>query len=316
MQVHRDIDHLPDFHNAVITIGTFDGVHTGHRQIFMQMKSAATGINGETVIITFHPHPRKIVKGRPGTVQLLTTMDERIALLEEIGINHLVIVPFTGEFAEMDAESYVKNFLIQKFNPHTIIIGYDHRFGKGRSGDYKLLESFAKVYGFTVKEIPEKLLNDAIISSTFIRDSLLNGDVDKAAVLLGYTYFIEALVVHGQKRGRTIGYPTANLEIPDGEKLVPTDGVYAVKVLVKESGNAEYYNGMLNIGFRPTVDGTRKVIEVNLFDFHGDLYGQKIKVFFHRFIRGEIKFAGIEQLKAQLDADKIASLSILENSYR
>jgi riboflavin kinase/FMN adenylyltransferase len=313
MQVHRDIDHLPVFRNAVITIGTFDGVHTGHRQIFMQMKSAAASINGETVIITFHPHPRKIVKGRPGTVQLLTTMDERISLLEEIGIGHLVIVPFTGDFAEMDAESYVKNFLIRKFNPHTIIIGYDHRFGKGRSGDYKLLESLAAGYGFIVKEIPEKLLNDAIISSTFIRDSLLNGEVDKAADFLGYTYFIEALVVHGQKRGRTIGYPTANLEIDDSEKLVPADGVYAVKVSVENGGNADYYNGMLNIGFRPTVDGTRKVIEVNLFDFEGDLYGQKIKVCFYRYIRGEIKFAGIEQLKAQLDADKIEAAGILKN---
>jgi riboflavin kinase/FMN adenylyltransferase len=313
MQVHRDIDYLPVFRNAVITIGTFDGVHTGHRQIFMQMKSAAADINGETVIITFHPHPRKIVKGRPGTVQLLTTMDERISLLEGIGINHLVIVPFTGEFAEMDAETYVNNFLIRKFNPHTIIIGYDHRFGKGRSGDYKLLESLAAGYGIIVREIPEKLLNDAIISSTFIRDSLLNGEVDKAASFLGYTYFVEATVVHGQKRGRTIGYPTANLEINDSEKLVPADGVYAVKVLVKNGGNAEYYNGMLNIGFRPTVDGTRKVIEVNLFDFAGDLYDKKIKVYFHRYIRGEIKFAGIDQLKAQLNIDKVEALNILNH---
>ena len=312
MKVHRDIDDLPDFRKAVGTIGTFDGVHSGHRQIFLQMKDEAALIGGETVIITFHPHPRKVVKGRPGALQLLTTMDERIELLKELGIDHLVVVPFTGEFAEMDADSYVKNFLVQRFHPHTIIIGYDHRFGKGRSGGYQLLEALAKENAYEVKEIPEKLLNDATISSTLIRESLLSGQVDKAAALLGYTYFFEAVVVHGQKRGRLIGYPTANLEVTDVEKLIPGDGVYAVTALVQSADGLQTLKGMLNIGFRPTVDGTRRVIEVHLFNFDGDLYEKNVKIFFHRYLRGEVRFDNIDALKAQLDADKASSLLLLD----
>ena len=181
MQVHRDIDHLPVFQKAVITIGTFDGVHLGHRQIFGQMHHEAETIGGETVIITFHPHPRKVIKGRPGNVQLLTTMKERISLLSQLNIDHLVIVPFTNEFAELDATSYCRDFLIRRFHPHTIIIGYDHRFGKNRTGDYRLMEALAPVHNYILKEIPEKVLNEVTVSSTTIRESLTRGEVNKAA---------------------------------------------------------------------------------------------------------------------------------------
>ncbi len=311
MQVHHNTEHLPVFRNAVVTIGTFDGVHTGHRQIFQQMKREAAEIDGETVIVTFHPHPRKIVKGRTGQVFLLTTMDERIKLLTEIGIDHLVIIPFTTEFSEMGAKDYIENFLIARFHPNTIIIGYDHRFGKNRTGDYRLLEELAPDFNCVIKEIPEKILNEVTVSSTVIRESLLQGDISRANQLLGYPYFFEARVVHGDKRGRLLGYPTANLEITDPEKLVPGDGVYAVTVELKGSHPGSF-RGMMNIGYRPTVDGSKKMIEVNIFDFEQSIYGELITVFVHHFIRKEMKFSGLDELKAALSDDKKKTLAFFQ----
>ena len=304
MQVHRDIGQLPPFHNAVITIGTFDGVHAGHQQIIAQLKKEAQQVNGETVIITFHPHPRKVLREGQSAVAILTTLAEKIALLAAKGIDHLVVVPFTDAFANQTAEEYITDFLVAKFNPHTIIIGYDHRFGKERKGDYHLLEAFGEKLGFTVKEIPEQLLNDIIISSTRIREALLAGDVTTANNYLGHDYFFEGTVVEGNKLGRTIGYPTANLRIEDAEKLVPGNGVYAVEVqfpvssfqfsvieadgqsvnretsIVNEDSTSNHtshitnhtFGGMMNIGVRPTIDGKSRVIEVNIFDFSSFLY--------------------------------------------
>ncbi|WP_336513854.1 bifunctional riboflavin kinase/FAD synthetase [Pollutibacter soli] len=309
MQVHYNIHHLPRFRNAVVTIGTFDGVHPGHRQIFQQMKTEAADVHGETVIVTFHPHPRRVVKGKSGEVFLLTTIDERIELLRSIGIDHLVIVPFTTGFSEMSAEDYIENFLIKNFQPHSIIIGYDHRFGKNRSGDYRLLEQLAPRWNCEVKEIPEKILNEVTVSSTIIRDSLLSGDIGLANKMLGYPYFFHARVIHGDKRGRTIGYPTANLEITDPEKLIPGDGVYAVTIDVSITGKSITHKGMMNIGVRPTVDGTRRMIEVNIFNFHDDIYGEIVKVSVYHFIRREKKFSGLDELKAQLFADMRESLA-------
>ncbi|HEY6974794.1 MAG TPA: riboflavin biosynthesis protein RibF, partial [Chitinophagaceae bacterium] len=234
MQVHRNIFNLPVFKNAVVTIGTFDGVHTGHQQIIAQLKQEATAISGETVIITFHPHPRKIVSEKKFLI--LNTLEEKIHLLKEKGVDHLVVVPFDEKFAHQSAEEYVTNFLFEKFHPHTVIIGYDHRFGKDRQGDYHLLENYGKKLGFTVKEIPEHLLHKVIVSSTRIREALIVGDVATANEYLGYDYFFEGIVVDGDKLGRQLGYPTANLKIEDHEKLIPGNGIYAVVIEFPVSG--------------------------------------------------------------------------------
>ncbi len=312
MQVHQQTDHLPVFRNAVVTIGTFDGVHKGHQLIIDQMKSEALAIGGETVIITFHPHPRKIIGSRSGKLFLLTTMAERTLLLEEAGIDHLVVIPFTEAFAELDPAVYIKDFLVKYFHPHTIIIGYDHRFGKDRRGDYHLMDELAPQYQYIVKEIDEKVLNEVTVSSTRIREALSKGDIKTANDFLGYPYFFEGEVIHGDKRGRTIGYPTANLRLTNADKLTPANGVYAVQVsFTDHKGQYMHKQGMMNIGFRPTVDGLHHSIEVHLFDFNEDIYGKFIQVSVIQRIRDEQKFEGIEFLKAQLEKDRKDALEIL-----
>lgn len=326
MKVHSDIEHLPYFRNAVVTIGTFDGVHMGHRQIIEKLKTEAHRINGETVIITFHPHPRKVVASTILGIRLLTTLDERIELLEKLGIDHLVIVPFTEAFANQPAEEYIKNFLINKFQPHTIIIGYDHRFGKDRKGDYLLLEKMAKEYNYELLEIPKHVLDEIAISSTKVREALLEGNIEVAEKLLGYDFFFSGVVVDGDKLGRKLGYPTANMKITDEEKLTPGNGIYAVYAeviselsIVNEKSliNSQFtiphspHKGMMSIGFRPTVDGKKRVIEVNIFDFDKDIYGQTLKVFVKKYLREEVKFDNLHDLVKQIDQDKIESLKVL-----
>lgn len=307
MQVHYDIDHLPIFKNAVITIGTFDGVHMGHRQIIDKLKQEAKAINGETAIVTFHPHPRKVVSSTILGIRLINTLDEKIGLLESLGIDHLVVVPFTDAFANQQAEDYVEHFLVNKFQPHTIIIGYDHRFGKERKGDYLLLEKLAPVFNYQLKEIPKHVLDEISISSTKIREALLEGKIEIADKLLGYEFFFSGTVIHGDKLGRKLGYPTANLKITDEEKIIPGNGIYAVYANV---GDVKL-KGMMSIGFRPTVDGKKRVVEVNLFDFDKEIYGQPVKVFVKKYLREEVKFNSLEDLVKQIDKDKIESLKVL-----
>ena len=299
MNLHQDIEHLPQFKNAVVTIGTFDGVHLGHQKIIEQLKSEAKRIGGETVIITFHPHPRKIVHtGKE--VKLITTIEERIELLSAAGIDHLVIVPFTQGFSELEPRDYVETFLKRRCNPSVVIIGYDHKFGRERKGDYKLLEEYSAKGFFTLKEIPQHVISNSTVSSTRIRDYLISGDIENANSLLGYEFNFEGMVVKGDQRGRTIGFPTANLQLTNEEKIVPGNGVYAVRI------NKDW-KGMMNIGVRPTVDGSKRTIEVNIFNFSGDIYGEKIRVFVEGFLRGEKKFSGIEELKAQLEKDRVSA---------
>jgi riboflavin kinase / FMN adenylyltransferase len=309
MKVHYDIEQLPSFRNAVITIGTFDGVHMGHRQIIDKLKAQAEAINGETVIITFHPHPRKIVSSTILGIRLINTLNEKIELLRQLGINHVVVVPFTEAFANQPADEYVKKFLVEKFHPHTIIIGHDHRFGKERSGDYLLLEKMAAEYNYQLQEIPKQVLDEIAISSTIIRQSLLDGKIEVADKLLGYEFFFIGIVVHGNKLGRQLGYPTANLKIPDEEKIIPGNGIYAV--YAKPEDSAERLKAMMSIGFRPTVDGKQRVIEVNIFDFDEEIYGQHLKVYVKKYLREEVKFDGLEALVKQIDQDKIDSLKVL-----
>lgn len=305
IKVYRDLQHLPDFKKAVITIGTFDGVHLGHQQILKLLTEEAAAINGETVIITFYPHPRKILsQGKPG-VKILNTLPEKTELLDQKKIDYLAVIAFDDEFANQTAEDYIENFLVKKFHPHTIIIGYDHKFGKNRQGDYHLLEKMGEKFNYKVKEIPEHVLNNITISSTKIREALMKSDIKTANTFLGYEYFFEGKVVEGNKLGRTIGYPTANLQIEDDEKLVPANGVYAVNLLI-DSG--EKLKGMMNIGLRPTVDGNKRTIEANIFDFNEDIYGKKMRVYMQAYLRGEVKFNGLYQLKEQLAKDKINAL--------
>ena len=330
MKVYRNADQLPPFRNAVITIGTFDGVHEGHRKIITHLKQEAEEINGETVIITFHPHPRKVVSSPILGIRLINTLPEKIELLTEAGVDHLVIIPFTEAFANQSAEDYIRDFLIKNFKPHTIIIGYDHRFGKDRLGDYRLLEKMAPVYNYVLKEIPKHVLDEIAISSTNIREAIVHSDVETANKLLGYDFFFEGVVVDGDKVGRKLGYPTANLKITDEEKIVLGNGIYAVYVELpsgkweeprKNAGQSFSYSpviphhsllkGMMSVGFRPTVDGKNKVIEVNVFDFSKEIYGETIRIYVKKFLRDEIKFNDLDELVKQIDQDKIESLKVL-----
>ena len=300
MRVYTDIHSLPSFTKAVITTGSFDGVHLGHIQIISQLIDEAYQIGGTPVLITFYPHPKQIVQIKDKPLFVLNTPEEKYELLQKMGIENIVVVPFDKTFSELSAKNYIEDFLVKKFNPSLIVVGYDHRFGNNREGNFELLESEGLLNNFQVKEIPEHILKDITISSTKIRTALLSGDIDTAASYLGYQYFFSGVVVKGNQLGRTIGYPTANLKILNEQKLIPANGVYAVDVNIKD----KTYRGMMNIGIKPTVGGQTRTIEVNIFNFDEDIYGEEIKITLRKFIRSEIKFDGLELLKFQLKQDK------------
>lgn len=320
MQVHQDIHHLPVFKNAVITIGTFDGVHEGHHQIINQLKKEAKNIDGESVIITFHPHPRLILSSdhaHPKPLRLLNTLDEKIELLAAHGIDHVVIVPFTPAFSNIDAEDYIADFLVKNFHPKIIITGFDHRFGKNRTGDYHLLEKFQFTYHYIVKEIPEYVLDHITISSTKIREALYHGDISVANESLGYSYFLTGKVIHGNHIGTTLGYPTANLSLEDTHKLIPKYGVYAVFAEVGYKNQSHLFvpestfKGMMNIGIRPAIGDNQMMIEVNLFDFNEMIYDRYVRVKLIHYLREELYFASMPELIQAMAQDKIHSLEIL-----
>lgn len=306
MQVHRSVDKLPKFNNAVITIGTFDGVHRGHRKIIDALVREAQSLQGESTIISFDPHPRKIVNPG-GNLQLINTLDEKIKLLGNTGIDHLVIVPFNHDFASQTAKEYIENFLVQKFDPHTIIIGYDHHFGKNREGNFMLLAEKADQYGYRLLEIPKYILDEVAVSSTKIRSSLLESNVDTANKLLGYDYFFDGTVVEGDKLGRKLGYPTANLKYNDNDKIHLGHGVYAAFAEV----DGKLYKGMLSIGTRPTLENPDERVEINIFDFDKEIYGQTIMIVVKQFLRAQEKYSSLDDLKNQLAVDKKNSLAIL-----
>jgi riboflavin kinase/FMN adenylyltransferase len=322
MHIYYHTDELPAFRKSVVTIGSFDGVHTGHTQILEQLRQEADRIGGETVIVTFYPHPRKVVRAGSAEVRLLNTLEEKIQLLSWRQIRHLVVVPFTETFSQLSADAYIRDFLLKKFHPNTVIIGYDHRYGKGRQGDYHLLEQFSRSEGFVLQEIPVHLLDAVSVSSSRIREAIGQGDIAEANELLGYPYFFTGQVVEGRRLGRTIGFPTANLRIGDPEKLIPADGVYAVEISPVDSSSifltapttvvaptaapweGAGLKGMMNIGMRPTVDGRERTIEVNIFDLDQDLYGKELRVSVRKYLRGEQKFGGLDMLKVQLGKDR------------
>ncbi len=300
MKVYSDINSLPHFPNAVITTGSFDGVHSGHVLILEQLIKEAAERDGTPVVITFFPHPKQVVTIKDKPLHILNTPTEKYELLQGKGINNIVVVPFDKAFAALSADEYIEKFLVKCFDPAVIVVGYDHRFGNNRDGDFNLLKKAGVAFNFEVKEIPEHVLKNITISSTKIREAMLSGDIKKAAEYLGYDYFFSGTVVEGNKLGRTIGYPTANLRIEDENKLVPANGVYAVDVTL----NKRPLKGMMNIGIRPTVNGIHRVTEVHLFDFDEEIYGQSLKITLKHWLREEVKFSGLDALKVQLAKDK------------
>lgn len=310
MQVFRELNKLPQFSNSVITIGMFDGVHSGHRDIIQKLNELAKETSSETIIITFHPHPRHIIApGQP--VFYLTTLEEKLTILQSLGISNVIVVPFSREFSEMDAMDYAENFLIKNFNPKCIVFGYDHKFGKNREGDIHLLKSVAEKYQIRVEEIPAHIIDSLTVSSSKIRNFLLDGNISEANNLLGYAYSLTGIVVRGDQLGRTLGYPTANMHVEDEHKLIPGDGVYVVDVKLKRDPKQFY--GLLNIGTRPTFNKTEKRIEVYILDFENEIYGEEITVQFLKFLRKDKKFNSTEELVAAMDLDKENGLKFINS---
>lgn len=309
MNVYKDLNSLPNFRNAVITIGSFDGVHRGHQIILERVKELARQVDGESVVITFHPHPRLVVYPKDRSLRLINTIDEKIALLEQYGIDNVVIAPFTIAFSQQSADEYIEKFLLEKFNPKWIVIGYDHRFGLNRQGDINYLKHYSKKANFQVDEIEPQQIEEITVSSTKVRKAIQAGDVKKASTLLGHHFMLSGEVVKGQQIGKTIGFPTANIKLFSIHKLLPKEGIYATFVHHK----GKRYNGMLYIGTRPTLpEHNNKTIEVNIFDFNQTIYGDEVMLELVEFTREDAKFDSLEALQAALAQDKIDTLKILE----
>ena len=311
MKIFRNIIEARNIPNAVVTIGTFDGVHLGHQAIFNKMKSLAQSVGGETVVVTFSPHPRQVLNIDSSNLRFLCTPEEKLEKFEEFGIDNVVIINFTKEFSRTPSEVFIKDYIIDHIHPSYIVVGYDHHFGKNRMGDFGLLNDLMKKYHFKVERVAAQDVEHIAISSTKIRNALAVGNVKSANRLLGYTYSVTAEVIVGNKIGRTMGFPTANLELAQ-EYMIIKGGVYAC--LVDYEGKT--YKAMANIGHRPTIGDrgeNQPIIEVNLFGFDGDLYGKHIRIHFIDRIRDEEKFNGLEALKTQLEQDRLNAYKLLEN---
>lgn len=293
-----------------MTIGTFDGVHFGHQKILKRLCELAKATGGESVILTFFPHPRLIIDPENQQLKMINTVEEKAKILANLGVDHLIITPFTRDFSNLSPAEYIKQILIDTIGVKNIIVGYDHRFGKDRQGGMSDLQEFAGIYGFAIEEIPEQDINDVAVSSTKVRTALLEGDVALAASYLGYNFSIHGRVIKGDRIGRTIGFPTANIFVEETYKLIPSDGIYAVTVEL----NAVVYKGMAYIGQRPTINGMTRNIEVNIFDFSQEIYGQLITMNFLKFLRHDVKFTGLEALKDQLHDDKLATLKFFDEA--
>ncbi len=297
--------------NPIVTIGTFDGIHLGHRSVINSLLKIAQSENGNSVIFTFDPHPRQVVAPHDQKVQLLTTPEEKANLLSDIGIEHLIIYPFTRKFASMNYHDFVEKILVNKIHISHLVVGYDHHFGKNREGGFDSLSQCANEFGFKVTHLGALEVDHINISSTKIRNALNNGNIDLANEYLGYSYILTGTVVKGNQIGRTIGFPTANIQVSNPAKLIPPAGVYAVKVKINDS----IFPGVLNIGTRPTLfpEETEKSIEVNIFNFDGMLYDKELTVFFEKKIRDEKRFENIDSLKQQIEFDKIIAMNLLKD---
>ncbi len=307
MKIYRHINDFEKVPNAVVTIGTFDGVHVGHQKIITRLREIALATGGETVILTFFPHPRMILHPEDLNIKMITTMDERADQLEKYKIDHLIITPFTRDFSNLSPEEYISQVLVDQLGIKKIIIGYDHRFGKNRQGGLKELKQYESVFNYKVEEISEQDVNDVAVSSTRIRAALLQGDIKVANEFLGYSFQLSGKVVRGDQIGRQMGFPTANLFVEQTYKLVPADGIYAVLISV----DGEDFRGMCYIGNRPTINGMTRNIEVNIFDFNRDIYDKMVTINFKYFIRGDATFNNLDELKHQISKDKELAMSLL-----
>lgn len=308
MKIYHGLDDFVRLDCAVVTSGTFDGVHIGHQKILARLIEIARRHKGESVVLTFWPHPRLVLHPEEDTLKLLNTFEEKAELLKDAGIGHLVRIPFTKEFSNYSSEDFIRKILVDTIGTRKLVIGYDHRFGHNREGSFEQLKENGPKYGFEVEEIPRQDIDRVGVSSTRIRNALAAGDIDTATHFLGRPYSITGRVIPGDKLGRLLGFPTANIEIDTKFKLIPEDGVYAVTVRHEQY----QYKGMMYIGNRPTINGSRRSLEVNLFDFNEEIYGDSLTIFFHKMIRPDFRFQDLEDLKKQLAIDKIESLKTLE----
>lgn len=310
MEVYNNLSELPILENAVITIGSFDGVHRGHQKILDRIKQLAHSINGKSVVITFHPHPRIVLRPDDPNIRLITSVDEKVALLRDFEVDIVVVVPFNKAFLNQSPDEYIEQFLIKKFSPNYIVIGYDHKFGKNRVGDINYLKKYQAKGGFEVIEIEKQEIDDLTISSSKIRAALAEGDIQTTNQLLGHPFSINGTVIHGEGIGHTLGFPTANTEPPSKYKLIPREGIYAIRVHYAE----KVHDGVLYIGTRPTMELLQnRTIEAHIFDFKKDIYGDQIRIEFVAFIRGDMKFDGLDALKTQMNLDANKARAILAN---
>lgn len=307
MIIHHNIKDFTPVPNSVVTVGTFDGVHVGHQKIFSRMTEAARAIGGQTIVVTFHPHPRLVISADSKNLKFINSEDKKFDLIGKSGIDHLIIIPFTREFSNTPSADFVKKILVGKLNVKLLVIGYDHHFGKDRQGSFMELKGMGKICGFEVEEVEALVVEDIPVSSTKIRNALIQGDVRLANKLLGYEYSITGKVVPGNKIGRKIGFPTANIEVSDEFKLISAIGVYACRVEWK----GMIFKGMGNIGFRPTIDTGSLTIEVHIFDFDEEIYGDDITIYFIDRIRDEHKFENLAALRNQLLTDRAKVLGML-----
>jgi riboflavin kinase/FMN adenylyltransferase len=307
LKIYHNIDLFQPVPNPVVSVGTFDGVHLGHQQIFRAMAEEARRIGGETVVVTFYPHPRLVIHPDSRHLKFINNQERKYEIISRCGIDHLIIIPFTREFSHLSSAEFVKRYLIDRIRTRRMIVGYDHQFGKDRLGGFNELKGLGTIHGFEVMEVPAMIINGTPVSSTKIRNALVEGNVKLANSLLGYDYSISGKVVFGNRIGRTIGFPTANIDIEDEYKLISAVGVYACRV----DFHGRTFKGMGNIGYRPTIEAGNLTIEVNIFDFDEDIYGEHITIYFLERIRDEIKFENISALRDQLTRDRARALEIL-----
>ncbi|MEP6928483.1 MAG: bifunctional riboflavin kinase/FAD synthetase [Flavobacterium sp.] len=306
MKLFHSINDFRSTKKTILTLGTFDGVHIGHKKILERITQNTENGKYESLVLTFFPHPRMVLQEK-SEIKLLNTISEKTKLLEETGIENLVIHPFNESFSRLTAEEFVHSILVDQFHIQKIIIGHDHRFGRNRTADINDLIAFGKEYGFEVEQISAQEIQDVSVSSTKIRKALDEGNIALANEYLGYSYFLSGEVTKGKQLGRTIGFPTANIHIEEDYKKIPKNGVYVVQALI----NGKVVFGMMNIGFNPTVNGEKQTIEVHVFDFDADIYGQKIEVSLLNYLREEQKFGSVELLKEQLNQDKKTALAFI-----
>jgi riboflavin kinase/FMN adenylyltransferase len=314
MKIHRDLTQNQNFTNCILTIGSFDGLHIGHKELLRKVTALAELYQCPSVVLTFDPHPREIIYPRDKSLRLITTIDEKVRLFEGTGIDHLVILPFTVEFSQLLPQEYIEKFIIGQFDPNVVVVGYDHRYGLNRQGGVDMMSSYGNEFGFDVIKVDKQTCDNIDVSSTKIREAVSEGNIALANRLLGYPYMLSGSVVHGKKVGNKIGYPTANIELRDTRKLVPPDGIYAVYAFVEE----QKFKGMLYIGSRPSVESNGdRSIEVHLFDFNGYIYGEIIVLELIDYIRADARFDSITELKIALRSDQVKvnrSLSQFESS--